>query len=116
MMEHTMPQHQADKPHNPSWKQMDQDMMMEQNARRLGGQSRNPAQNEEIKMEQNARTFFSCVCLMASMARSVNCLGQKNAVQVFRTPLAQGVSVQAVSQLIIALRVSRCLYLSFDCL
>ena len=26
--------------------------------------------------------FFSCVCLMASMARSVNCLGQKNAVQV----------------------------------
>ena len=28
------------------------------------------------------RFFFSCVCLMASMARSVNCLGQKNAVQV----------------------------------
>ena len=27
-------------------------------------------------------TFFSCVCLMASMARSVNCHGQKNAVQV----------------------------------
>ena len=26
--------------------------------------------------------FFSCVCLMASMARSVNCHGQKNAVQV----------------------------------
>ena len=26
--------------------------------------------------------FFSCVCLMASMARSVNCLGQKKAVQV----------------------------------
>ena len=26
--------------------------------------------------------FFSRVCLMASMARSVNCLGQKNAVQV----------------------------------
>ena len=32
-----------------------------------------------------------------------------------RNPLAQGVSVQAVSQLIIALRVSRCLCLSFDC-
>ena len=31
------------------------------------------------------------------------------------TPLAQGVSVQAVLQLIIALRVSRCLFLSFDC-
>ena len=30
-------------------------------------------------------------------------------------PLAQGVSVQAVLQLIIALRVSRCLFLSFDC-
>ena len=29
-----------------------------------------------------ARIFFSCVCLMASMARSVNCHGQKNAVQV----------------------------------
>ena len=29
--------------------------------------------------------------------------------------LAQGVSVQAVLQLIIALRVSRCLFLSFDC-
>ena len=27
-------------------------------------------------------TFFSCVCLLASMARSVNCLGRKNAVQV----------------------------------
>ena len=26
--------------------------------------------------------FFSCVCLMASMARSVNCLGRKKAVQV----------------------------------
>ena len=26
--------------------------------------------------------FFSCVCLMASMARSVNCHCQKNAVQV----------------------------------
>ena len=28
------------------------------------------------------RIFFSCVCLLASMARSVNCLGRKNAVQV----------------------------------
>ena len=27
-------------------------------------------------------SVFSCVCLMASMARSVNCHGQKNAVQV----------------------------------
>ena len=26
--------------------------------------------------------FFSCVCLLASMARSVNCLGRKKAVQV----------------------------------
>ena len=26
--------------------------------------------------------LFSCVCLLASMARSVNCLGQKKAVQV----------------------------------
>ena len=26
--------------------------------------------------------FFSCICLMASMARSVNCLGRKKAVQV----------------------------------
>ena len=29
-----------------------------------------------------AQLFFSCVCLMASMARSVNCLGRKKAVQV----------------------------------
>ena len=29
-----------------------------------------------------AVSFFSCVCPMASMARSVNCHGQKNAVQV----------------------------------
>ena len=26
--------------------------------------------------------IFSCVCLLASMARSVNCLGRKKAVQV----------------------------------
>ena len=29
----------------------------------------------------DAPLFFSCVCLLASMARSVNCLGRKNAVQ-----------------------------------
>ena len=36
------------------------------------------------KWEFRAQTvfFFSCVCLMASMARSVNCLGRKKAVQV----------------------------------
>ena len=31
---------------------------------------------------RSRRLFFSCVCLMASMARSVNCLGRKKAVQV----------------------------------
>ena len=29
--------------------------------------------------------FFSCVCLMASMARSVNCLGQKNREKLYRS-------------------------------
>ena len=36
----------------------------------------------DMKELESRGTFFSCVCLMASMARSVNCLGQKNAVQV----------------------------------
>ena len=36
----------------------------------------------ELNLIVERVTFFSCVCLMASMARSVNCLGQKNAVQV----------------------------------
>ena len=31
---------------------------------------------------EGAIFFFSCVCLLASMARSVNCLGRKKAVQV----------------------------------
>ena len=29
--------------------------------------------------------FFSCVCLLASMARSVNCLGQKNREKLYRS-------------------------------
>ena len=29
--------------------------------------------------------FFSCVCLMASVARSVNCLGQKNRKKLYRS-------------------------------
>ena len=33
-------------------------------------------------MSKKMNCFFSCICLMASMARSVNCLGQKKAVQV----------------------------------
>ena len=32
--------------------------------------------------DPSIRFFFSCGCLLASMARSVNCLGRKNAVQV----------------------------------
>ena len=39
--------------------------------------------NDCVKVARCKRyLFFSCVCLMASMARSVNCHGQKNAVQV----------------------------------
>ena len=38
--------------------------------------------NISRRSRQGIRIFFSCVCLMASMARSVNCLGQKKAVQV----------------------------------
>ena len=55
-------------------------------------------------------------------SRMVRGLGIQTAVTVMPPdtkgsvpPLAQGVSVQAVLQLIIALRVSRCLFLSFDC-
>ena len=35
-----------------------------------------------VLLEVDIKLFFSCVCLLASMARSVNCLGRKNAVQV----------------------------------
>ena len=34
------------------------------------------------RLYEAKQIFFFCVCLMASMARSVNCLGQNNAVQV----------------------------------
>ena len=40
------------------------------------------AQIHNFHMLHVRHLFFFCVCLMASMTRSVNCLGQKNAVQV----------------------------------
>ena len=64
------------------------------------------------------------IYISGSSARSMSLESQHLRVSGFSTrcrnalwlkPLAQGVSVQAVLQLIIALRVSRCLFLSFDC-
>ena len=48
---------------------------------RAGLGSSSVTRNNNVFIERNS-LFFSCVCLLASMARSVNCLGRKKAVQV----------------------------------
>ena len=41
-----------------------------------------PSVLRQLLQRLHQQTFFSCGCLLASMARSVNCLGRKSAVQV----------------------------------
>ena len=104
-------QEEGDKPRNSS---QTLENMMEQDWKRVGRQAPDPSRNKERIMEQDAkrvgrqvpepepglsgktkklgffpfsgrRLFFSCVCLLASMARSVNCLVQKKRKKLYRS-------------------------------